>query len=136
MTFSAATVAEAMQPGIVACPPTTPPPVVAQIMNDNRVHCVAVVASDGSEAEPLVWGVVADLDLVRAAVHGELGATTGELALTPALTVEASTPLPEAVEMMLSGGVQHLVVVGPESARPIGVLSSLDLVATIAPDAG
>ncbi len=136
MTFSAATVSEAMHPGIVACPSTTPLPVVAQIMTDNRVHFVAVVASYGSEAEPLVWGVVADLDLVRAAVHSDLGATAGELALTPALTVEANTPLPEAGEMMLSGGVHQLVVVGPESARPIGVLSSLDLVAAIAPYAG
>ena len=132
MTFSGVTVGEAMTPGILACPPDTPLRTVAKIMDEQRVHCIAVVGSADADAEPLVSGVVADVDLVRAAVRGDLSATAGELAVAPAVSVEASTPLPEAGALMISSAVQHLVVMAPESARPIGVLSSLDLVTAIA----
>jgi CBS domain-containing protein len=132
MTFSATTVADAMHPGILACPADTPLRIVAKIMANHRVHCVAVVGSPDAEGEPPVWGIVSDLDVVRRAVRTGFERTAGELALAPVVTVEANTPLPDAGELMIANDAQHLVVVAPESKRPIGVLSSLDLVAAIA----
>lgn len=41
-------------------------------------------------------------------------------------------PLRDAGELMISRGVQHLVVVAPGTARPVGILSTLDVAHIIA----
>lgn len=136
MTFSAITAGDAMHHGILACPADAPLLIVAKIMANHRVHCVAVVGAADAEGEPPVWGIVSDLDVVRQAVRIGFDRTAGELALTPVVTVQTDTPLPEAGELMIAKDAQHLVVVAPESKRPIGVLSRLDLVAVIASHGG
>jgi CBS domain-containing protein len=41
-------------------------------------------------------------------------------------------PLREAAQLMLRHGVGHLVVIHPETLRPIGVLSTLDIAGVLA----
>jgi CBS domain-containing protein len=132
ISFEHACVADAMHPGILACPADAPLRIVAWMMATRRVHCVAVIGIAEGQGEPPVWGIVSDLDVVRSAVRSGFERTAGELALTPVVSVEASLPLREAGELMIAHSVRHLVVVAPGSARPIGVLSSLDVAATIA----
>jgi CBS domain-containing protein len=48
------------------------------------------------------------------------------------VVAEANASLREAGELMISHNAPHLVVVAPGSTRPLGVLSSLDVAATIA----
>jgi CBS domain-containing protein len=126
-----ATVGQAMHPGILSCETDAPLTEVARIMVRNRVHCVAVMglAQDDS-GEPLVWGLITDLDLVRAAVRSDAAQVARDLARQPIISVKPDMPLRHAAELMLTNHVSHIVVVDPERLLPIGMLSSLDIART------
>jgi CBS domain-containing protein len=127
------TVADAMHPGVLSCEADATLADVARIMVTRHVHCVAVMGiSDKHPGEKVVWGVIYDLDVVRASVRDAEETTAGALALQPIVTVEPRTLLPDAAELMLTHHVTHLVVVDPKSQRPVGILSSLDLAAVVA----
>ena len=128
--FERATVADAMHVGIVTCPPDAPLATVARTMATHHVHCVAVLGVRVENGEHLVWGTISDLDLARAAWSGE-EPDAGAMATTPAVTVKTTTPLDEAVGLMFERGVAHLVVTDAE-ARPVGVLSTLDVAGILA----
>ena len=130
-----ATVGAAMHPGIVSCAPEASLTEVAQIMTLHRVHCVALMSDtrDGS-GERMVWGIISDVDLLRAGIRDGACATASALALEPVINVRETTLLRDAGELMLAHGVSHLVVVSAEAQRPIGVLSTLDIAAMIAWD--
>jgi len=128
-----ASVADAMHPGILSCPADVPLADVARMMTAHGVHCIAVmdIARDRS-GESLVWGIVSDLDLMRARIRAGGNETAQTLAKQPIITVMPSTPLREAGELMLAHDVSHLVVIEPESQRPVGILSTLDVVSVLA----
>ncbi|HET7051214.1 MAG TPA: CBS domain-containing protein [Solirubrobacteraceae bacterium] len=130
-----ATVGAAMHPGIFSCAPEASLVEVASTMTMHRVHCVAVmaVARDGS-GERRVWGIISDLDLLRAGIRGGAGMTAFALAQEPVICVRDTTPLREAGETMAAHGVSHLVVVNAETQRPVGVPSTLDVAAMLAWD--
>jgi CBS domain-containing protein len=128
--FERANVADAMHAGIVTCPPDARLEPVARTMATHHLHCDAVMGVHADVGERLVWGTITDLDLARAARRGdEQGA--GTLATSPAVTIEASAPLGEAVDLMLERGVHHLVVTRSD-ARPVGILSALDVAGVVA----
>jgi CBS domain-containing protein len=101
-------------------------------MADYHVHAV-VVADDPGDAAAL-WGIVSDLDLVAAASVRELHEQqAGATAVTPALMVSPRESLLRAAQLLTEHATTHLVVVEPSSARPIGVLSTLDIARALAP---
>ena len=121
-------VAEAMHDGVIVCERGDPLSRVAQLMSEHRVHCVVV----GGEAGRL-WGIVSDLDLVAAAAVRELDEqTAGATAATPVVTVTPDDSLRDAAQLMTEYAVAHLVVVEPDTGRPIGVLSTIDLAGRLA----
>src|SRR5947209_10730274 len=121
------TVSDAMHPRILACEPDASLQEVAQMMATHHVHCVAVVGISDEEPPCGVWSVISDLDLVRAGVADEEPPTARAIAQQPLVTVEPSVPLRAAGELMLTPAISHLVVISPESQRPIGILSSADI---------
>lgn len=129
------TAAEAMHTGIVTCDVHAPLSSVARMMAAHRIHCVVVRNDAASVAETpggALWGVVSDLDLIRlVAVDGVTGRTAGESAATPALVIRARDSLRDAARMMAEHEVTHLVVVN-HAARPVGVLSTLDVAGVVA----
>jgi CBS domain-containing protein len=124
--FEAAQVGDAMRPGVMSCEPDTPLRGVAQIMAEHRVHCL--VLSDPDRGGGLA-GVVSDVEILAATEDPEQRAA--EVA-TELPTVSPAEPLERAVSSMMQHGVTHLVVVDPETGRPVGVLSSLDVAGVIA----
>jgi CBS domain-containing protein len=127
-------VIDAMHPGVIACPLDTPLRTVARMMATYRVHAIMVVSH---EADPLphgaLWGVVSDLDLIRAARTGDLdGETAGSLSAPPPATITSIEPLEHAIDLMDEHGASHLIVVERHSMRPIGVLSTLDVARALA----
>lgn len=135
-TLDRSTVADVMHHGIVTCDVDSPLTAVARMMAAHRIHCVVV----RNEAAPWterpgagLWGVVSDLDLVRILVTegGLLGRTAGQSATTPAVVVGAEDPVRRAAELMADREVTHLVVVD-HAAKPVGVLSTLDVAHAIA----
>ena len=127
-----ATVSDAMHPGILACEPDVSLSEAARMMATNHVHCLAVVGISREEPQCGVWSVISDLDLVRAGLADREQATARTIAQEPLVTVDPSTPLREAAELMLEKEVSHLVVIGPGTQRPIGILSTADIVGILA----
>ena len=116
-------VADIMREGIYTCPPTATLREASRTMADRRIHCVVVAVDPHEDA----WGVVSDLDLIRAA-GGDLDAVTvGEAAASEVVTVQASATLDEAAQLMAEHEVAHLLVVLEDGGPPIGVISTLDL---------
>jgi CBS domain-containing protein len=128
-----ATVSDAMHPGILRCEPGLSVTEVARMMSTHHVHCVVVMGIVHDQPlESLGWGIISDLDLVRAGIRGGAEPTAREVAQQPVITAEPTMPLREAGELMLAEGVSHLVVVQPGSRRPIGILSTLDIAGVFA----
>lgn len=127
-----ATVADAMHPGILSCEPDATLADVAQMMATHHVHCVAVVGISHEQPECFVWGIVSDLDLVRAGTSDGGGETARAVATQPVVVVEPGMPLRDAAREMLARGVSHAVVTDPVAQRPIGVLSTLDIAGVLA----
>jgi CBS domain-containing protein len=135
--FESARVADAMSPGVISCPPETPLRVVARMMATFNVHSVFVFEhAEEIDGEPLLWGVVSDLDLVAAARRDIDRQTARASAVTPLITVPTDAPLERAAELMARHGISHLAVVDPATKRPVGVISTLDLARSIASETG
>jgi CBS domain-containing protein len=125
------TVADAMHWGLVHCAPGATLREVATLMAEAVVHCVVVLEPPGDDTA--LWGVVSDLDLVAAATVRSLDdQRAGGTAMTPAVTTFPHESLEAAAERMTAHDVSHLVVVDDIRRRPVGVLSTLDLVRTLA----
>ena len=121
----------AMHHGVTVCDRAEPLSRVARLMSEHGVHSVVV----GGEAGRL-WGIVSDLDLVAAAAVRPLDEqTAGGTAVTPIVAVAPEDSLHRAAQLMTEYGVAHLVVVEPDTGRPVGVLSTLDLARELAPAA-
>jgi len=128
------TVAEAMHPGVLTCPLETPLATVARMMASYRIHAVVVFGEESDDVEgSQLWGVVSDLDLVSAASAGDLEErTAGGTAITPVVMVAPDDTLAHAAQLMSEHEIAHLVVAEPDSARPVGVVSTLDLARVLA----
>jgi CBS domain-containing protein len=123
-----ATVGDAMHAGIVACGIDATAAEVGRIMVAHHVHCVVVMheAQTASYA-PYVWGIVSDLDLIRACLDRGTESTAGALAGQPTISVKTTSPLRDAADLMVRHGASHVVATHPETLRPVGVLSTLDV---------
>ncbi|HEY5189404.1 MAG TPA: CBS domain-containing protein [Solirubrobacteraceae bacterium] len=131
--LESATVADAMRPGILACDPGASVRELARMMVSQHIHCLALIGvSRDAGGESLAWRIVTDIDLVAAGVHGDTARTAEEVAGEPIVGIESTMALREAGELMLSTGVSHLLVIDPETQRPVGVLSTQDIVGVIA----
>jgi CBS domain-containing protein len=127
-----ATVADAMHPGIMTCDPDAALTQVARMMATHHVHCIAVMGIAHEHGESLVWGIISDLDIVRAGIADGAENTAASIATTPIVSVAPSTPLREAAELMLTHGTPHVLVIDPAKQRPVGMLSTLDVAGVIA----
>jgi CBS domain-containing protein len=125
-----ATVADAMHPGVMICDPDATVTQVARMMASNHVHCVAVMGLSSEHGESLAWGIISDLDLIKAGLEsGEQ--TASAIAKSPILAVEPGATLLEAAQLMASHGASHTLVIDAREQRPIGILSTLDIAAVL-----
>jgi CBS domain-containing protein len=74
--------------------------------------------------------VIDSLDLVRALRDPESHALAEAISRQPALSIEPTAALTDAVRLMDEQRVAHLVVVDRE--RPVGVISTLDIAGAVA----
>jgi CBS domain-containing protein len=112
------TVLNAMKVGVIDCPPDADVPTLARTMADHRIHCVVVNGES--------WGIVSDLDLM-ASLRPGVTATAGELAAGDVVAVDPEDTLEHAAQLMAEHDTAHLVVVSPDTGRPVGILSTLDI---------
>jgi CBS domain-containing protein len=116
----------------MSCAPDAPLVTVAQTMATHHVHCVVVagLAKDDAGGDHLVWGLLSDMDMVRAAEAGIEGHTAADAARTEVVTVDLKTPLSEAAALMDEHDTAHLIVT--VGGQPTGVVSSLDIAGALA----
>lgn len=126
-----ASVEDAMHPGVISCSPDTPLREVARIISNKHIHCL-VVTSAVERGAPPTWGLISGLDIVGAATGTFEERTAADVAATEPVTVSTDDPLDRAVQLMIEHQVEHLIVVGAESSRPVGVLSTLDVAGVMA----
>ena len=120
----------AMQLGLFTCSPEDPVGTVAQTMAEQSIHCVVVagIARRDHAGEHLSWGIVSDLDLMAALQQsGSPTATAGDVAGSEIVTISPHDSLTAAAGLMVEHETAHLVVVSPETGRPVGMLSTLDV---------
>lgn len=123
-------VVDAMHVGVHTCVRETPLAEVAATMAREGIHCVVVASGSGERRE--AWGIVSDLDLVAAALVRPLEAqTAGGTAASPVVLVSPGEALERAAQLMTEHATAHLVVVDPANGYPVGVLSTLDIAATL-----
>jgi CBS domain-containing protein len=122
-----------MHPGVVACQADATLTDVARLMATHHVHCIATMDIARQErGEKLIWSLVTDQDIVRGAVSRGPEPAVSTIASAPILSVAPDTQLSSAAELMLSHAQTHLLVVDAETQRPIGVLSTADIVGIVA----
>ncbi|HYM45922.1 MAG TPA: CBS domain-containing protein [Solirubrobacteraceae bacterium] len=127
-TTPAQAVSAVMHHGVIHIPPQATLQEAAAEMAEQRVHCVVVegLARGRDRQETLVWGILSDLDLVKAIASERLDTAVGDLAATEIVTVEEAETIERAAQLMAEHDCTHLVVVAPSGA-PVGVISSLDV---------
>lgn len=99
----------------------------AAILDSRKISGLPVVDATGC-----LVGVLSQTDLVRARANPQHvsnwpGLAVGQLMTKPALTVPASASLEEAARLMEERRV-HRLVVTDETATPVGIISTSDLV--------
>ncbi len=131
--FEHATVADAMHPGILSCEADATFTEVARLMSTHHVHCIVVKGApeDAGDESP-VWGIISDLDLIRAGIRPDAPGTAAAVARQPVLKLHTTAPLRDAAELMLTKGTSHIVAVNPATGHPIGILSTLDIAGVLA----
>ena len=102
------------------------------LMSDRRVSGLPVVDREGR-----LVGVVSQTDIVRAHAAGQSlsswpGLAVRHLMTSPALTIRVDESLIDAARRMEERHVHRLVVISADGEHPVGVLSTLDLVGTLA----
>jgi CBS domain-containing protein len=134
-----AIVGDVMHRGVVTCTPDAPLRAVGRSMAQHHVHCIAVAGVDISGTHPhhFNWGLIDDMELVRALHRGALDETAGTIAATGPIAVLERDSLEVAAKLMIEHGTRHVVVVGP-SGLPSGMVSTLDVASILAaaPDRG
>jgi CBS domain-containing protein len=126
-----ATVGDAMHPGVMTCEADASVTEVARMMATHHVHCMAVASVADDDAETVSWGLISDLDLIRAGLD-KADREAARMASGPAINVEPTTPLRDAARLMLTNRAAHLLVVDPRKQRPVGILSTLDIAGVLA----
>jgi predicted transcriptional regulator len=122
-------VGDCMRVGIFTCDRHTPASEVAAMMSSLRIHAVAL-RTDAPDAP----GLISDVDLV-AGIAGGRDPEAHEVASRSAITVSRRRTLREAAKLMAEHGAAHLVVVNEASGRPVGVLSTTDILQAYAASA-
>lgn len=117
------TVGEAMHRGVLTCSAETTAVVAARVMSAHRVHSVLVVDRNGN-----CVGAVSDADVIAAMQAGTLTLESARGIGREPVCIEPTASLATAIAAMYRHLTTHLVVVEPETSRPIGVLSVLDVV--------
>ena len=106
----------------------------AQQMRDKKVGSLVVVRYGElmRDQEEEIIGLITEADIIRKAVASEqdLKTTQVDTVMTsPMITVEASWPLEDALEMMKDSGVRHLLVT--QNHIVVGLVSIRDLIASL-----
>lgn len=123
-------VRDVMHRGVYTCPPETPLRAAAATMARHRIHCLVVFGDADDGVSP--WSVLTDRDLAAAVAGGTVNRlSVADAATDDVLTISPDDSLEHAAQLMVENESTHLVVGGERIDHPLGIVSSLDLAASI-----
>lgn len=127
----ATTVEDVMTASPMTVSTNQPLAIADRLMREHRISGLAVVDVDGRAA-----GVISRTDLLALGADDPSGGWHGRpvrSAMTaPAITVAPGASLTDAAVAMARNAIHRVVVVEPETGRPLGIVSTMDLVRTMA----
>jgi CBS domain-containing protein len=128
-SLNRSTVADVMSRVMLVCRKEASVADVARGMTNAGYRSVLVVNRDGG-----LMGVVSGLDILDGVHDEKLRGKTAEQVMHPALTIKPSASLREAADTMIEHYHHRLIVVDPEdkNAMPVGIVSTVDIVAEMA----
>lgn len=123
----ARTVGEVMTPNLITIAVTASLAEAVGILDSNKISGLPVLDDSGA-----LIGVLSQTDLVRARANQDLvsnwlGLPVGQIMTKPVLTISSAASLEEAAKVMEQHQV-HRLVVTDAAAKPIGIISTSDLV--------
>jgi CBS domain-containing protein len=129
-TYKRLTVGSVMHMGIIECGPQTPLEDLARLIAEEDTHSVAVHGLPAGEPgeEQRGWGLVSDVDLMRALAANGLNSEASRAATGEIVTIGLHESLEHAAQLMGEHECSHLVVTATDTQLPIGVISSLDVI--------
>ena len=109
--------------GVILCKPDTPLQEVVRVMADTEIHAVMVAEREG---EPPV-GVVSHTDAI--AHYGEDLTTiqSRDVMTSDVVSISEDATVEEAAKKLLESHIHRLLVVS-EEGRPLGIISTTDIV--------
>jgi predicted transcriptional regulator len=112
--------------GVILCKPDSPLQEVVKVMADTEIHAVMVTEREG---QPPV-GVVSHIDVI--AHYGEdLTAIQAQDVMTSkVISISEDATVGEAARKLLESNIHRLLVVN-EEGRPVGILSTTDIIREI-----
>jgi CBS domain-containing protein len=122
-------VRDVMSRSFITCEFTAPLREVARRLHAARATAIVVLDAVGELA-----GVISRTDLARAFVSGDTYRTAEDVMSTRVVTIVPDIPVEAAVQLMLDKHIHQLVILHarPAPARPVGVLSTNDIVRLMA----
>ncbi len=125
-TYERLTVGSVMHHGVIQCEPQAPLEEVARLMAEEDTH--SVVVGPASSPDVRAWRLISDVDLMRALGNGRLSGEAFGAAASEMVTIASRERLERAAQMMGEHECSHLLVTAADSERPVGVISSLDVI--------
>jgi crotonyl-CoA carboxylase/reductase len=117
-------VRDMMHRGVITCHLQTSVKDVAKMMDANNVRSV-VVTDDRGE----VWGIVSVISILKAWGKDLDKLTAEDILQSYTVTVSPSSPIEEAVKLLQSKRIEHLVIEHPGVVRrAVGILTTFDII--------
>ena len=125
-------VGELMTPDPIVVHESAPAAVAVRLLEEHEISGLPVI-----DAEGMLVGMISQTDVVRARATEHLwrrwpGLRVRHLMHAPVLTADRSMTMEEAASMMERAHVHRLVVVDVDQVTPIGVISTSDIVRSLA----
>ena len=116
-------VRDLMHRGVITCHPQNSVKEVAKIMDANWVRSVVVTGDDGE-----VWGIVSLISILKAWGKDTDKLTAEDILQPYTITISPDSPVEDAIKLLQKKKIEHLVIVSPATRRPVGILTTFDIV--------
>ena len=120
---NARTVRDIYHKGVIFCKPDTPLQEVVRVLADTEIHAIMVAEREG---RPPV-GVVSHTDAIGHCEDDLSTIRADEVMSTTVITIPEDATVKAAAQKLLDGHIHRLLVVD-EDGRPLGILSTTDII--------
>ncbi len=112
--------------GVILCKPDSPLQEVVKVMADTEIHAVMVTEREGE----FPVGVVSHTDVIAHYGQDLTSIQARDVMTTDVISISEEATVEEASQKLLESNIHRLLVVD-EADRPLGILSTTDIIREI-----